>query len=356
MLHIILVILKIFGLILLTVFAAVILILAAVLLAPARYKTSASWDGTVDSVKWRVKFHWLLHLLSGEAVYEDGVFTWKFRAAWKKFGSDSEDAMEENRKEKKKSEVRTGTDEGITDMEDTGTGEDKADIGTGIGETDKKDAGREKDKAELSEKGRDIKPLENPAGPVQKEAGTRLPEQKNKDYTSEKKEKKDGKKKDKQKDKAGKAKKSFYEKICFYADKIKYTFHKIYANIKSLTDKKENLRRFLTSEVHKNAFSRAVRELKRLLRFLRPKRLEGSIEFGFSDPSHTGYVLAGVSMIYPLIGEYMDISPDFENKVFKGSVLAEGKVRAIYFVILAWNLFFDRNVRATYRHIRKFKL
>ena len=112
----------------------------------------------------------------------------------------------------------------------------------------------------------------------------------------------------------------------------------------------------VTNEIHKNAFLKAVKELKRLLHRLCPEKLEGDIEFGFEDPAYTGYLLAGISLIYPMVGEFLNIRADFENKVLKGSVLAAGKLRLLYILIPAWNLFFDRNVKITYRHIKKFKL
>ncbi len=84
--------------------------------------------------------------------------------------------------------------------------------------------------------------------------------------------------------------------------------------------------------------------------------MEGNIEFGFQDPAHTGYLLAGISLIYPLIGEYVNVRADFEHEVLNGSVLAEGKFRLLYILIPSWNLFFDRNIKVTYRHLRKFKL
>ena len=68
MLHIIFLILKILGFVLLAVFGIVILLLAALILLPAHYKAALSWNGTAESLKWRVKFHWLIHLISGEAV------------------------------------------------------------------------------------------------------------------------------------------------------------------------------------------------------------------------------------------------------------------------------------------------
>ena len=90
MLHIIFLILKILGFVLLAVFGIVILLLAALILLPAHYKAALSWNGTAESLKWRVKFHWLIHLISGEAVYENGTLIWKFRAAWKRSDSAGE--------------------------------------------------------------------------------------------------------------------------------------------------------------------------------------------------------------------------------------------------------------------------
>ena len=113
---------------------------------------------------------------------------------------------------------------------------------------------------------------------------------------------------------------------------------------------------FITNEIHKKAFSRLVREIRRFFGFLRPVRLEADITFGCKDPAYTGYILAWLSMVYPMIGEYTDIHPDFENRIFRGRIYAEGKFRIIYAVIFAWNMLWDKNVRITFRHIRKFRL
>lgn len=307
MLHIIFLILKILGLVLLAAVGIIILLLAAFILLPARYTAAASWDGTIDSLRWRVKFHWLIHLISGEAVYENGRLIWRFRTAWKHFDSTSGYKKTSSAAPER---IRTSAEKTAGSTEDL------------------KDTARPvKQKPEAGEK-------QKPEAEKEQKAKTQ------KTVSDKKKEKKI----------------SFSEKISAYWDKIKYTFKKLYDNIKALAKKKEKLRRFLTNEIHKNAFLKAVKELKRLLHRLCPEKLEGDIEFGFEDPAYTGYLLAGISLIYPMAGEFLDIRADFENKVLKGSVLAAGKLRLLYILIPAWNLFFDRNVKITYRHIKKFKL
>ena len=147
----------------------------------------------------------------------------------------------------------------------------------------------------------------------------------------------------------------FINRIRSAFQRIKYTFQRFCDKIKALDKKKERISRFLGNEIHQKAFSRLIRETKVLLKRLRPKRASIDITFGFEDPAHTGYTLAGISLIYPVIGEYTYLTPDFEHKVLKGNVFIKEKIRLIYAVIFAWNMLLDRNVRTTYRHLRKFK-
>ena len=96
--------------------------------------------------------------------------------------------------------------------------------------------------------------------------------------------------------------------------------------------------------------------MKRLFTFLRPSKASVDLEFGFADPALTGYTLAGISMIYPMIGEFSQIKPDFEHKMFRCSGFVKGKIRLVYGLIIALNMLLDKNVRVTYHHIRKFRL
>ena len=79
------------------------------------------------------------------------------------------------------------------------------------------------------------------------------------------------------------------------------------------------------------------KELCHLLHVLKPKKLQANVTFGFGDPSWTGYMLAFLGSIYGLIGEYVQIQPDFKERKLEGNASAEGKIRVIYFAVPAWN-------------------
>ena len=103
------------------------------------------------------------------------------------------------------------------------------------------------------------------------------------------------------------------------------------------------------------AFKKGIKETKRFFAFLKPDVLEASLIFGFSDPAVTGYVLGGISLIYPFIGEHVQLEPDFENKILKGQAYIQGKIRGIYIVIFLWNMLWNKQVRQTIKDIRNFQ-
>lgn len=325
MLHIILLILKILGLLLLGILGLILLVVIIILVSPAVYRLEVFGEDTLESVKGKLRFHWLLHLVSGEISYEDSTLTWRIRAGWKRFGSDLENSS----------------------AWDTGAHEDKLpkdrEYEPQAGQHVEQKAEPRSEKIQKQKK----EPEEAPAG--------KDTVRQNKNSTSggksetKRAENEEGRQ-------AEKKKSSLYERLKEFWEKIKYTFQKICDNIRSLVKKKERLTAFIQNEVHKSAFFKVIRELRRFLKTLRPRKADVCAEFGFTDPAVTGYVLALISMIYPFIGEYAEIRPDFERKILRGRVYVKGRIRALHAVSFALRLLLDKNVRTTYRHIRKFKL
>ena len=140
------------------------------------------------------------------------------------------------------------------------------------------------------------------------------------------------------------------------ADTIKCTIQKICDKIKLLSEKKEKIMEAVSDEVHKKAFIKTKNEVFKLLRRWKPKKLKADIHYGFEDPCLTGQVLAGLSVIYPFVGEHLEVEPDFENKVLEGSLQVKGNIRMFPIVCLLWNLVWCREVRKTYYDIKNFEL
>lgn len=314
MIHILFLILKIIGWILLFLLAILLLLILTILFYPGKYRFSAKGENTLDTLVADGKVSWLFHLISGSASYEHGELQWKLRLACKKLASSKEEQNETSEKsvapdplekepleDEKKSEIKDNPPEKDVKIEKASEKEPKIEKGSKI----EKEPGIEKESGTEKTKVREERRSEN----VQTESKLK---------------------------------------------KIKYTFQKLCGTIKKAGEKKEFLTAFLTYEKHQRAFEAVKKELCHLLHVLKPKKLQANVTFGFSDPSWTGYMLAFLGSIYGLIGEYVQIQPDFEERKLEGNASAEGKIRVIYFAVPAWKLFRNKDVKITYKHIRKY--
>ncbi len=334
MLHIILFILKILGFLILGILGLIILVTVVLLLSPFVYHAEASVDNSPESMKADIRFHWLFHLIAGRFCYESGTLSWGMRAAWKHFGSGKPPAEPEifasppSRTEQKSSKVPDANQAEIS-MPDKNTSDKTASAKNEPGKNTSDQILSDHDASEARRQQTHHKKSDD--GSARQAAGTgTVPEN------------------------------SFIgritDRISKLRKKIKYTFQKICAKIKSLEKTKERIEAFVQNEIHQNAFRRILGEVRRLLRAIRPKKADLRIEFGFQNPAYTGYLLAGISMIYPVIGEFTEIEPDFEHRVLRGEAHISGRLRILHAAIFGLRVIADKNVRTTIRHIRKFKL
>ena len=288
MLHILWMLVKIIGIILLIILGVLVLSVCVVLFVPLRYHGKAEAKGTLDSVKAHLKFSWLLHLVSGYVTYENRETKWQVRILWKKLNVEKKDSQEavfsENVSEDESSkELKTDT---------------------------------EKDKLKINESEPD-----------------KLNKKTNGKTSSKKSEKQ---------------KKNIFEKI-------KYTFRDFCDKIKALIKKKEKLQEFLTNEIHQSTWRKLKQEIWKLFKFLKPKKLVLNLHFGFADPSVTGKVLAALSMLYPFYLDHINLEPEFDEKILEGDAYIKGTVRGLHLLIVICNLFFDKNIKTTYKAIKNWK-
>ena len=135
--------------------------------------------------------------------------------------------------------------------------------------------------------------------------------------------------------------------------KIGCSFQKISDKIKEITDLKDKIVAFLTAETHKKAFQKLLKELLRLLKKLKPKKLKANVEYGFEDPYKTGSILAYLSMLYPFYGDNINIVPRFTEKVIKGDIFIKGRIRISYMANMGIRLILDKHIRLTIKEIMK---
>ena len=367
MLQVILFILKLIGWILLAILGLLFLVLLAVIFTPLRYQAETRCPGKLSELEADVRFGIFFRLVSGRLQYRKGKMEWNIRAAWVRLGDNGEAEEEiqeaagslegigenvlEDIAEKEEESEEAGSDQAAEESEEAGS--DQA--------AEVSEEARSDQAAEVSEDTKE----ESTEKTVKETAGLETQEVKesSEEASSEIKAEKTGagtrKKAEKKKEKSASAentdtggsekeqKKTLSDKVSAVLEKIEYTFDRMCAKIELLSAKAELVTEFLSDDVHQSAFLKCLAELKKLLFRLRPKQCRGMIRFGFEDPSLTGKVLAGASMLYPYWGEHVYCCPDFEEKVLEGEVSVKGSLRILPAAVMGWNLLWSRNVRRT---------
>lgn len=100
MLHILFLILKIIGMILLAILGILILLICTVFLLPANYQIQAKTEGGIKALSFEAKAHWFLHLFTAYYIYKDKQSDWQVRIGWKTFNHKDHDTSTRSKNEK----------------------------------------------------------------------------------------------------------------------------------------------------------------------------------------------------------------------------------------------------------------
>ena len=307
MAHILLLVLKIIGIVLLIIIGLILLLALSVLFVPIRYSGRASYD---EAVRCDLRVNWLLHILSFRIGYEE-VLTARFRV----FGfTVFKETLFGDEEEYTEPETEAEIKEGIADtVRDIGrvpekTVEVAGDYAPGPEKESGKDPGQEKPAAHV---------------PPQADSGQRPLRTGGRQGFF------------------GRIKQWFLELI----KKLRFSFEKFCDKLKEIKDKKEGFQNFINDEANRATFSLLLKQGKRLLKHVLPRKIKGRIAFGFDDPYTTGQVLTYVSPFLGWYHKHLSLEPYFDQSVLEGNVNFKGKIRIATVLFLGFVVYRDRNFR-----------
>jgi len=93
------------------------------------------------------------------------------------------------------------------------------------------------------------------------------------------------------------------------------------------------------------AFQKAKTTLYKLWKSIRPKKGLLKFHFGTGDPGSTGQFCGYLGMLYPFIGKYVMIEPDFENKIYEGDFYFKGHITVFALLKVVWVVLFDKDIK-----------
>ncbi len=95
MLHILFLILKIIGIILLVILGITLMFIGVILFVPIRYRIKTETTNGMKELRTEARATWLMHLISAHIFYQDEKLDWQARIGWKRFRGSEDETDEE---------------------------------------------------------------------------------------------------------------------------------------------------------------------------------------------------------------------------------------------------------------------
>ena len=316
MLHVLLLILKITGIVIACILGLVIIVVAAVLFVPVRYKTDSDYHG---KFKANAKLSWL-GILRVIVSYDEELAI-KAKALFITIYSNEQKKEKISKHRTSKKKKTKHSEENIFSVNDD--------------EAKKLTENEEKPQIKMAEAVSDTKEdtqaVKNNVEDI-KESAESLKEAVSKDESKMTQNKSFF---DKVKDKCF----AIYTKIKEIIKLIKDTVKKVSGAADRLKEKVSKAKEFVTDEDNKALFHFLVEQLKALVKIIRPKKYRINSRVGFEDPATMGKVLAYVSILYGISGVDLSLEPVFGEDVKEGSIFLKGSIQVFPVLVIALRVY-----------------
>lgn len=288
-LNVVLWLLSFLGITILVVLGIVVLVLALVLFVPIHYKGEFTKNPEVMQV--RIKINWLLHIIRVYVNYEKELLIKAFVLFFKVYDSNKPANVKKDKKQKAKEKH---TEEKTISKEEKSIVHD--DNGTVLSD-------------ELEEKTDNTKRIENIDGDSLEPCQSLLTRIKN-----------------------------FIKNIICKCKSICDKITSIVQNINYYIE-------ILKEEETKVIFGQVLGRIFKILKSIHPRKLNADIIVGTGSPDTTGYIMAGAGMLYPYLGKHVNITPDFDNTIFEGTIQFKGRITLFVIIKHALKIYMDKELR-----------
>ena len=286
--HILLLILKAIGILILVLLGLVLAVVCLVLFVPVCYEAGGSWK---DKPAGKGKISWLFGAVSLSAGYDgdESGLTAGVRLFGQKFWEMGEEKETPKAPWPLDEETLRGTDEERKEPKDRKKPEEKE---TALWEENQQPRPEPEDKRHTEHKKKDV-----------------------------------------------------FGRIKVFLEKLKFSFAKICDKLKGIREFVQEKKMWLEDEENQASLKLLWKQTGRFLRHVCPRGGKGSVTFGFEEPYLTGQALSASALIYPFFEGNLEICPVFDDTVFEAEGSFKGRIRAGYLLWLGLGILRDGHTR-----------
>lgn len=145
----------------------------------------------------------------------------------------------------------------------------------------------------------------------------------------------------------------FLKKLFDILRNIKYTINQIYDKIKHIIINIRYYIGIIESDSFQRAWKLCSNQAVMLIKSIRPRKIQGDFVIGMDDPAGTARILAVQGILYPVIGNHIIITPDFDHSIIEGDFFIKGRITVYKVLRTALKVYFNKDLRRVIRLFKK---
>ena len=140
-----------------------------------------------------------------------------------------------------------------------------------------------------------------------------------------------------------------FDFLISFVNKPYAVFQKFLYTISSICDKISLVRDLSETDTFERAKTVLLKQTKRLLRGLSPKKCDINIAYGAGEPYLTAQLMAIYSVLHPLFRGHVVVTPYFENKMLEAELHLKGRITVFKIVTCFAIVYFNKDLRKVIR-------
>lgn len=118
-------------------------------------------------------------------------------------------------------------------------------------------------------------------------------------------------------------------------------------------EKLRDLKELIFGEQNRKAMLLLLKIVRRVLRQVLPREGSGMLVYGVGDPYYTGKILEVLALLYPLYGEVVQVCPWFEEEKLEVDADVKGHIHLIVLLVCFIRVWFSRKLRSIYTEFKR---
>jgi hypothetical protein len=117
------------------------------------------------------------------------------------------------------------------------------------------------------------------------------------------------------------------------------------SNFKDIKDIFEKVKAFLNNDKYNGVILFLFKKLLKVIKSILPTKVRLNAIIGTGDPATTGYAVGSISILYAVMDHHIKVTPDFNDKVFKGDFYVKGRIFLCIIALNGVKIILDKRVR-----------